>query len=172
MVVIMNSWIVTVYPSAPWEPTCSMCHRLEISMVNSTYVSRKADDAYAVGAPDPCSQFFGSARVVHLLLFSVRVMFFVVCVCFLFLVFILGLYPFDFFMNLVFLDNSLVTGEKTSSFKCKTNWRTNPRYLKGTWQKNILKNCFCLIASVLLNKYEKKLFEVSVVSIWTTLRRK
>ena len=25
-VVIINSWIVTVYPSAPWEPTCSTYH--------------------------------------------------------------------------------------------------------------------------------------------------
>ena len=26
MVVIMNSWVVVVYPSAPWEPICSPCH--------------------------------------------------------------------------------------------------------------------------------------------------
>ena len=26
MVVIMNSWIVTMYPSAPWKLICSTCH--------------------------------------------------------------------------------------------------------------------------------------------------
>ena len=33
MVVIMNSWIVTMCPSAPWKPICSTCHNFLSSFV-------------------------------------------------------------------------------------------------------------------------------------------
>ena len=66
MDVIMNSWIVMVYLSAPWKLICSTCHSLPflfclpwniLFIRNSAGVPRKAEVAYPIGADGPCSKF-------------------------------------------------------------------------------------------------------------------
>ena len=65
MVLIMNSWIVTVYSSAPWKLICSTCHSffsfdypgLDFFISNSASITRKAEDAYPTGTPCPCTKF-------------------------------------------------------------------------------------------------------------------
>ena len=109
----MNSWIATLYPSAPWKLICSTCHcihflfrlpRTWLFMSNSAGVSRKAEAAYPNDAPSPCSQF--SVRFAHLLLllcmyYFSYLMFFVVYVCFPCLVLVPGLHSFDYPRTLV-----------------------------------------------------------------------
>ena len=115
MVVILNSWIVTVYPFAPWKMTCSMCHSFSFLfllhrtwrfMSNSTGVSRKAEDAYSTRAPGLCSQFL------------VESVFFVVYVCFPCLVCVPGLHSFDYQYNLGSLDFSFWSKMTVISFNC------------------------------------------------------
>ena len=93
MVVIMNSWIVTLYPSAPLKKlVCLRCHsfyfllclpRTCLFVSNSTGASRKAEDAYSTRAPGLCFQpnFKWSLGCFYFCLVYVR--FFVVIVFFL-----------------------------------------------------------------------------------------
>ena len=66
MVAIMNSWIVTVYPSTLWKLICSTCQfSFPLSATPDwTFLwatrwvfSRRAEDACPADAPGPCSQF-------------------------------------------------------------------------------------------------------------------
>ena len=109
MVIIMNSWIVTVYPSAPWEPVCSMCHSFLSSFVysglDSLWATRRVfqekqrtltQPVHLVNDPN-----FSGVQVSHLLLFLCtcyfgHFMFFILYICFLLLVFVLGLHSFNF----------------------------------------------------------------------------
>ena len=64
MVVIINLWTITVYPSAPWDLVCATCpftflFRLPwtwLLMSNLAGVSRKAEDAYLIHALGPYPQ--------------------------------------------------------------------------------------------------------------------
>ena len=67
MVVVMNTWIVTAYPSAPWKRVCSTCHSFPflcrlpwpwLFMWHSPDVSTTAEHACPTSAPGPCSIFF------------------------------------------------------------------------------------------------------------------
>ena len=69
----MNWWIVTVYPSALWKLICSTCHgfhvlfrlpRTSFFMSNSVGDSRKAQDAYSIVVPCPCSQFLVESELL------------------------------------------------------------------------------------------------------------
>ena len=109
VVVIMNSWVVTVYSFAPWKLICSTCHsfpllfclqRAWLFMSNSAGVSIKQGHL-----PYWCTwsmlQVFSGLRVAHLLLLLCMYyfgyfMFFVVIVWFPCLVFVPGLHSFDF----------------------------------------------------------------------------
>ena len=85
MVVIMNSWIFVVFPSAPWKPICSTCHsfpilfrlpRTWLFMSNSVGVSKSRRRLpyrcmHLVHAP--------SFQVAHLLCFFVRIIFIILC---------------------------------------------------------------------------------------------
>ena len=113
----MNSWIVAVYPSAPFKLIFSTRHSFPslfrlahtwFFMSNSADVSTKAEDAYPTGAPCPCSQVvFTGVRVPHsCFCYFVCMIIFTLCsllcnVCFPCLVFVPGLHSFD---SLGFLD--------------------------------------------------------------------
>ena len=101
MTVIMHSWIVTVYPCAPWKLICSTYHSFPLLfrlpwnwhfMSISADASRTAEDAYPNGTPGPCIQFLVESGLPIWFCCFVRIslvifLFFVVCVGFLCLVF-------------------------------------------------------------------------------------
>ena len=108
-VVIINSWILTVHPSAPWKLICSTCHSFPflcllswtwLFMSNSAGVSRKAEESYPTGASGPCSEFLMEFELLisFVTLFVLFQLPYVLCcfVCFPCLVFVPRLYSFDF----------------------------------------------------------------------------
>ena len=85
-------------------------------MSNSAGISRKAENAYPTGAPDPCSQFFSGVRVAHLLLlFCIHdfsyFMFFVMSVFY--------VWSFDYHYNLASLDFSFTLYRQKASRFCR-----------------------------------------------------
>ena len=77
MVVIINSLIVTVYPSTPLEPICSVCHSLLFSFIYPAPeifeqldgCFRKAVDTYPTDTPGPYSQFLLESRLLYFCFF-------------------------------------------------------------------------------------------------------
>ena len=74
-------------------------------------VSRKVEDAYPTGAPDPCSQFLVEPQLLICFCYFVCMILVtlccLLCICFPCLVFVPGLHSFDYSINLGPFDYSL-----------------------------------------------------------------